>query len=65
MDYDALLVEVLALLQQETSVQYCGEHRRSAGRRELPLSISLQSEKPVVPGYAAYYPVLRGVSSPR
>jgi hypothetical protein len=55
MDYDALLAEVLALLQQETSEQCGGEHRLSAGRRELPLSISLQSEKPVVPGYAACY----------
>ena len=45
MDYDARLAEVLALLQQETSEQYCGKHCLSAGRRELPLSISLQSEK--------------------
>ncbi len=42
MDYDALLAEVLALLQQETSEQCCGEHCLSGGRRDLPLSISLQ-----------------------
>ena len=41
MDYEALLAEVLALLQQETNEQCCGEHRLSAGRRALPLSISL------------------------
>jgi len=42
MDYDALLTEVLALLPHETGAQWGGGHRRSAGRRNLLPSISLQ-----------------------
>jgi len=41
MDYDALLAEVLALLQQETGEQCCGRHHISAVRRHF-LKISLQ-----------------------
>ena len=41
MDYDALLTEVLALLQWKTGEQYCGRHHISAGRRHL-LKIRLQ-----------------------
>jgi hypothetical protein len=42
MDYDAILAQVLALLQQETGEQCGWGHHRSAMRRALLLSISLQ-----------------------
>src|SRR5262245_3193770 len=40
-DYEALLIQALALLQQETSEQCYGRHRISVGRRYL-LKMSLQ-----------------------
>jgi hypothetical protein len=42
MDYDAIVAQVLALLQLETGEQYGWGHHRSAMRRDLLLSIALQ-----------------------
>jgi len=46
MDCNALLTEVLALLQQETSEQCYGRHRICVGIRHR-LKISLQCRMPV------------------